>query len=215
MPFNMRLGNSHRLAVRAGRTLGRWFYRLFAIVGFVTILVISTPIVSWWVQTYSGPIVQPRGEILIVLSAAADDNGGISYSSYWRARYALLAWQTGGFKEVVITGGGGPGILNFLAAYGIPRDAMIAEWQSTSTRENGIATARLVQKMPGRKVLLTSDFHMYRAIRVFRKLGVDVTPMPVPDLLQATRNWNGRFRAFEIMLDESAKIAWYRACGWI
>jgi uncharacterized SAM-binding protein YcdF (DUF218 family) len=215
MPVEKLQTGSRRPPATAVHTLGRWLYRSLAAVGLVTILVISTPLVSWWVQAYSGPIQQPKGDVLILLSAAHDDNGGISYSSYWRARYAVLAWQTEGFKKIVITGGGGPGILNFLVAYGIPREAIVAEWESTSTRENGLATAHLIQNMPGKKVLLTSDFHMYRAVRVFRKLGVEVTPMPVPDLLQMTEHWYGRFRAFGTMCDESAKIAYYRVSGWI
>jgi uncharacterized SAM-binding protein YcdF (DUF218 family) len=184
-------------------------------VGIITVLVMITPIVSWWALAYSGPIEQPKGDILILLSAAADDKGGISFSSYWRARHALLAWQTGGFKKIVISGGGGPGIYNFLIAYGVPHEAMVAEWQSNSTRDNGVETARLIQGMPGKKVLLTSDFHMYRAIRVFRKLGVEVTPMPVPDVLRSTEHWNGRFPAFQSMLVESGKIAYYYLPGWI
>jgi len=195
--------------------LGRWLTCLLAVIGLTTVLVISTPIVSWWVQAYAGPIEKPKGDVLILLGAAADDNNGISYSSYWRARYALVAWQTGGFKKLVITGGGGPGILNFLTANGVPREAIVAEWQSSSTRENGIATARLIQDMPGKKVLLTSDYHMLRAIRVFRKLGIDVAPMAVADLSQMTMHWYGRFPAFETMLGESVKIAYYKLRGWI
>jgi uncharacterized SAM-binding protein YcdF (DUF218 family) len=194
---------------------GCWFIRALAATGLITVLVISTPIVSWWVRAYSGPIEQPKGDVLILLSAAADDRGGISYSSYWRARQALFAWQTGGFKKIVISGGGGPGIFNYLLALGIPREAMVAEWRSTSTRENAIETARLVQGIPGKKVLLTSDFHMYRALRVFHKQGIDVTPMAVPDLLHSTENWQGRFSAFETMLIESCKIADYAVHGWI
>jgi uncharacterized SAM-binding protein YcdF (DUF218 family) len=193
----------------------RWLNRLLAAIGLITLLVSSTPVVSWWARAYSGPVEQPKGDVLILLSAAGDDNGGISYSSYWRARQALLTWQTGGFKNIVISGGGGPGILNFLSAYGVPRQVMVAEWRSTSTRENAIETARLIQEMPGKKVLLTSDFHMYRAMRVFRKLGIQVTPMPAPDVLHATEHWNGRFSAFEIMLVESAKILGYSLRGWI
>jgi uncharacterized SAM-binding protein YcdF (DUF218 family) len=194
---------------------GRALSRLLAVIGLITVLVISTPIVSWWVQAYSGPIEQPRGDILILLSAATDDRGGISYSSYWRARQALFAWQTGGFKKIIVSGGGGPGILNYLLAVGIPRDAMVAEWRSTSTRENAIETARLIQGMSGKKVLLTSDFHMYRALRVFRKQGIEVTPMAVPDLLHSTEHWDGRFSAFETMLVESSKIVYYDLRGWI
>jgi uncharacterized SAM-binding protein YcdF (DUF218 family) len=194
---------------------GRWLNRVLAAIGLITVLVMATPIVTWWALAYSGPLERPKGDILILLAAAKDDRGGISFSSYWRARHALLAWQTGGFKKIVISGGEGPGILNFLIVEGVPREAIIAEWRSTSTRENAIETAKLIQDMPGRKVLLTSDFHMYRAVRVFRKLGIEVTPMPVPDVLRSTEHWNGRFPAFETMVGESAKIAYYGLRGWI
>jgi uncharacterized SAM-binding protein YcdF (DUF218 family) len=194
---------------------GRWLNRVLAAIGLITVLVMATPIVTWWALAYSGPLERPKGDILILLAAAKDDRGGISFSSYWRARHALLAWQTGGFKKIVISGGEGPGILNFLIVEGVPREAMIAEWRSTSTRENAIETAKLIQDMPGRKVLLTSDFHMYRAVRVFRKLGIEVTPMPVPDVLRSTEHWNGRFPAFETLVVESTKIAYYGLRGWI
>lgn len=192
-----------------------WLNRLLAAIGLITVLVIFTPVVSWWARAYSGPIRQPQGDVLILLSAAADENGGISYSSYWRARQAVFAWQTGGFKKIVISGGGGPGIRNFLLVEGVPREAIAAEWQSTSTRENAIETAHLIQGMPGKKVLLTSDFHMYRALRVFRKWGIAVTPMAVPDVLHSTEHWNGRFSAFETMTVESVKIVYYALRGWI
>jgi uncharacterized SAM-binding protein YcdF (DUF218 family) len=194
---------------------GRWLKNLLAVIGLLTVIVISTPVVSWWARAYAGPIEQPKGDVLILLSAAGDDQEGISYSSYWRARQALLAWQTGGFKKIVVSGGGGPGIVNFLAGQGVPRDAIVAEWASLSTRENGIATARLIAGMPGKRVLLTSDFHMFRALRVFRKLHIEVTPMPAPDVLHSTEHWNGRFQAFETMLVESAKILDYAVRGWI
>jgi uncharacterized SAM-binding protein YcdF (DUF218 family) len=158
---------------------------------------------------------RPSGDILILLGSANDDNGGISYSSYWRARFALVAWQTGSFKTIVITGGGGPGILNFLASNGVPRQAMVAEWRSSSTRENALETLDLLNGMSGRKILLTSDFHMFRASRVFRKLGMDVTSMPIPDVMQTRENLHGRFSGFETMVEESAKIAYYELRGWM
>jgi uncharacterized SAM-binding protein YcdF (DUF218 family) len=194
---------------------GRWIERFFAGVGLITVLVILTPVDAWWAHAYSGPMEQPKGEVLILLSAANDDKGLISFSSYWRARYALLAWQSGGFQKIVISGGGGPGIVDFLIAEGIPREKIIAEWQSTTTRENAVNTGLLVQGMPGRKVLLTSDFHMYRAARAFRKLGIDVTPEPIPDVSKSAEHWNARFAGFETMLLESAKIADYKMHGWI
>jgi uncharacterized SAM-binding protein YcdF (DUF218 family) len=194
---------------------GRRLNRVLAAIGLVTVLAIATPIDSWWAHAYAGSIDQPKGDVLILLASARDDRGLISFSSYWRARYALMAWQSGGFQKIVISGGEGPGILDFLVVEGVPREDIVAEWRSTSTRENAIETALLVQDMPGRKVLLTSDFHMYRAVRVFRKLGIDVTPMPVPDVLKAAQHWNGRFSAFETLVAETAKIVYYKLHGWM
>lgn len=57
--------------------LWRGLTGLLALIGLTTVLVVSTPIVSWWVRAYSGPIDKPSGDILILLSAANDDNGGI------------------------------------------------------------------------------------------------------------------------------------------
>lgn len=196
-------------------TASRSLTRLFAAIGLVTVLVMVTPVVSWWAHAYSGAIELPKGDVLIVLSAANDDQGFISYSSYWRARYALLAWNTGQFRTVVISGGQGPGIRDFLVSQGIPASAIVAEWQSNSTRENGLNTARLLQGLPGRKVLLTSDFHMYRAVRVFRKLGIDVAAAPAPDVMKMSRNPYMRIPAFETMVLETVKIAGYRMRGWI
>src|SRR5438105_14858182 len=76
-------------AITTVRSFYRWLTQLCAAIGLLTIIVIWTPIISWWGRAYSGPIMQPKGDILILLSAAADDRGGISYSSYWRARHAL------------------------------------------------------------------------------------------------------------------------------
>lgn len=195
--------------------LYRWTRNMLAVLGLVMVLATATPIDFWWAHAYAGSIDQPKGDVLILLSAANDDNGFISYSSYWRARYALLAWKSGAFKTIVVTGGAGPGIRNFLYAEGVPRDALLAEWQSTSTRQNGINTARLVRGMPGKKVLLTSDFHMFRAVRVFRKLGVDVVPAPAPDVMKMSEHWYSRIPGFETMVLETSKIVYYRLHGWI
>lgn len=189
--------------------------RFFATAGFIVVFVVLLPISGWWARAYSGPIEQPKGDVLVILSAASDDDGLISYSSYWRTRYALMAWQTGGFHQIVVSGGGGPGIRDFLVAEGVPSQAILAEWQSNSTHENGINCARLLQNIPGKKVLLTSDFHMYRAIRVFRKEGIEVIPMAVPDVLKVSQHWEGRVPGFEVMVLETVKIVFYRVHGWI
>lgn len=192
----------------------RWSKWLLQVVGLTYILVISTPLVSWWARLYSGPLQQPTGDVLILLSAAGDDEGVISFSSYWRARYAVLAWRTGRYKQIVVTGGG-PGIANFLMAEGIPRGVITADTLSPSTHQSGITMAQLLGGSAGKKVVVTSDYHIYRAVRVFRRCGLTVDPMPVPDVQKLGDQWNGRIQGFQIMLVESAKIAYYRIHGWM
>ena len=197
------------------KTVGRWLRNLLASLGLLVVVVMLTPIDFWWAHAYAGSVTLPKGEVLIVLSAANDDQGIISYSSYWRARYALLAWRTGQFKSIVISGGGSHGIREFLTGEGVPETAILTEPSSRSTRENALNTERLVKDLPGRKVLLTSDFHMYRAKRTFAKAGIQVEPAPAPDAMKAAEHWNGRLPAFETLVVETSKIVYYRLHGWM
>lgn len=209
--------NSAWDAPESDRTLnrvGRWVYRTLATVGLVVVLVIATPVDRWWAHAYAGSVDQPRGDVLILLSAANDDHGFISYSSYWRARYALLAWKNGGYTRIVITGGADSAIRDFLVAEGIPADAILLDQQSTSTRENAINTAQLLRGVPGSKVLLTSDFHMYRAKQVFAREGMNVIPYPAPDVMKQSEHWYGRLSGFQTLTIETAKIVYYRLRGW-
>ena len=202
--------------MRLGRLLVRCAYHVFAWAGILFAVILATPMVAWWAHAYAeGALDQPKGDVLVVLAAAADDAQGISYSSYWRARMAALAWRSGGFKTIILSGGGGPGIEDFLVAEGVPQSAIVADWNARSTRQNALDVEKIVAKYPGTVVLLTSDFHMYRALRVFRKRGIEVTPMAAPDVLHESENWYGRIPGFQTMCIESVKIAYYKLRGWI
>ena len=177
-------------------------------------LVLFTPIDSFWAHLYSGKIAHPPGDTLILLTAAPDLQGEISYSTFWRATYAVRAWKRGTFRQVVVCSAG-PATLNYLVASGIPEQDIVAETRSTTTRENALEAARLISGAAGQKVLLTSDFHMYRALRVFRKAGLEVAPMPAPDALKRGSSWRGRWSAFQDLAVETVKILYYRVRGWI
>src|ERR1039457_2955543 len=53
---------------------GRLLIRLLVAIGFIVVFATVTPIDRWWAHAYSGPIEQPRGDVLILLSAAADSD---------------------------------------------------------------------------------------------------------------------------------------------
>lgn len=69
---------------------------------------------------------------------------------------------------------------------GLPRERMILEDKSRNTRENAIFTRDLVQAKPGERwLLITSAWHMPRAMGVFRKAGFDIEAFPVDFLTEA------------------------------
>ncbi len=68
----------------------------------------------------------------------------------------------------------------FLDVLGLDRGRILFENQSRNTYENAVLTFGLVRPDPGEKwILITSAFHMPRAVGCFRRAGWRVIPYPV------------------------------------
>jgi uncharacterized SAM-binding protein YcdF (DUF218 family) len=202
-------------------TLSRIAIRFLASLGALVLLVCATPLASWWATRLAGPWDDPKGDVLIVLGGSLLDPGLMGTNSYWRSVYALRAWQGGGFHDIFITGGSDPRspistlIADFLKSQGVAAAAIHVETRSNSTHENAIYSKPLLDRIPGTKVLLTSDYHMYRAHRVFEKAGIHVLPRPFPDARKRGSSWIGRWPAFYDVSLETLKIVYYRWKNWI
>jgi uncharacterized SAM-binding protein YcdF (DUF218 family) len=194
---------------------------LLALIGALYLSVTVTPVVSWWARALAGPWNDPKGDILIVLGGSLLDKDVIGMNSYWRSVYAAKAYQEDGFRKIVISGGGGDQtpianpMREFIVYSGVPREATDTETTSNSTRENALNTVKMLRSTPGRKVLMTSDYHMFRARRAFRKAGLDAAPRPIPDVIKRASAWPERWTLFVELLVETAKIGYYYARGWI
>lgn len=189
-------------------------------IGLMVAVVTCTPLVRWLGYRFAGHWADPRGDILIVLAGSEGPAGMIGYDTYLRTEYALRSYRQDGFRTILVSGGG-PGMpvaatmRDFLICNGVPSSAILTETASMSTRENALFTERMLRDIPGTKVLLTSDYHMYRAYRVFRKTGLDVRPRPFPDVIKRAGTWSGRWPAFLELVIEMAKITYYRYQGWL
>jgi uncharacterized SAM-binding protein YcdF (DUF218 family) len=203
------------------RRAARWIVRALAAIGFLFVFVTVTPIDDWWIKWLAGPWNNPKGDVLVVLGSDAIEDV-IGWSSYWRSVYAVRAWREGGFREVVVTAGSMNGQLpaaermrDFMASQGIPASAIRVEGAAQSTRENALKSKVLLDNLSGRKVLLTSDYHMFRAYRVFRKAGIVIEPRPIPDALKQTGWLRNRWPVFLGLCVETGKIGYYFVRGWI
>jgi len=196
--------------------------RLLAALVSLFVIDSFTPIDSWWATVLAGQSYSATGDVLVVLSGSILEDGTMGWSSYLRAQYAGRSYREGGFREVVIAGG--PDKLSnvpvsiamgeFLKFQGVPAEAIHLETISRSTRENALYSRPLLSTLPGRKVLLTSEYHMFRARRAFAKLGIQVSPQAVPGVSERAGRWRGRWSAFLDLLEETCKIGYYWVRGW-
>jgi uncharacterized SAM-binding protein YcdF (DUF218 family) len=180
------------------------------------VLVTFTPLVAWYARTLSGDWTDGGGDVLITLGSGTIDRTTLDSTSYWRAVYAYRDWSRGGFREIVAAGRVvAPLMRDFLVSRGVPPSAVRVEGASGSTRENALYVKRMLAGVPGRKVLVTSDYHMFRARRAFEKAGLQVVPDPFPDALKSCGHARNRWGIFLNLSVETVKIAYYWVRGWI
>ncbi|HVX65670.1 MAG TPA: YdcF family protein [Bryobacteraceae bacterium] len=196
--------------------MARLLVRLLAALGLLLLVVTFTPLVPWYARALSGIWDEPKGEILIVLGGGAIDDTTLATGSYWRAVYGERTWRHGGFRQMLISGKNvAPLMRSFLVCQGVPGGAIQTEGNSVSTRENALEAARRLASTPGRKVLVTSDYHMFRARRAFAKAGLAVRACPYPDVVKSSNSLAARWTGFVTLAQETAKIVYYKARGWI
>ncbi len=183
-------------------------YRKYLLYTAVTILLIfSNPFLfQQAAKKWEGPLTNPNSlehyDGIIVL-------GGLSsyQSSTQRIRFVSSAdrlfqgielYKKGVADKFIFTGGSasiivrerkeGDYIKDYLELIGIPADSTLVEWNSRNTHENAIETYKMLQDIhaeKGKYLLITSGFHMKRALGCFLKQNINVTPY-VTDPLQGT-----------------------------
>lgn len=195
--------------------------RIFLMIaGALLVLVTFTPLVRWTASLLTADWTDSDGDVLVLMLGSGDPGSPsgpmIGASSYLRTVYAIDAWRSGGFRTILVSGrGGAETVKPFLMAYGVPREAILVENRSTTTHESAAFAKPLLAGISGRIVLLTSDFHMYRASRSFAHEGIHVITRPIPDVLKRSRSRELRWECFWTLALELTKIGYYRWHGWI
>ncbi len=102
---------------------------------------------------------------------------------------AAQLFKAGKAKRIILTGGNvfekigisaeSIYIRRKLIAMGIPKEAIIVESNSRTTRENATETEKILKKINAKSALLvTSAIHMPRSIQLFSVLSANVIPVP-------------------------------------
>ena len=102
---------------------------------------------------------------------------------------------------------------------GVPRQRLVLERNARNTWENAEIVYNLVKPKPGDKwLLVTSAFHMPRAVGVFRRFGWAIIPYPVdyhtsPDTIRAPLSFAAGLGTFENAFHEWLGLLSYWIAG--
>lgn len=200
----------------------RFLHITLLICGALLLIVLFTPIVPWAARPLGASWTDTNQGVLIVLSGTTTAFSEppskllIGLNTYWRTIHAIYAWRNGHFRNILLSGAGTVETIKpLMIANGIPEAAILIENAAVTTRENAVFSKPILAGLPGPYVLVTSDYHMYRASRCFAHEGISVETLPAPDLFKRCQFPLQRFDAFFDVITEFASIAYYRYHGWI
>lgn len=106
---------------------------------------------------------------------------------------------------------------------GIPDERVVYENRSRNTRENAINTRAVVTPKAGERwLLVTSAYHMPRAVGSFRAVGFSVEPHPVDfhssgrasDYIRPYGKWSDGLRVADLAVKEWLGLLAYRLAGY-
>lgn len=157
-----------------------------------------------------------------------------------RLLYGGWLYKQGKAPRIIVTGAGRPignkpktavseDMATLLQMVGIPEEVIQIESEALNTYEHTIYCERIFEEQGIQSILLvTSAMHMPRAMGVFSRLSVEVTPAPTdfyytvgptPDswkskIWQMIPTWKG-LAATSDALHEYQGLAYYRLKGWL
>ena len=153
-----------------------WFritFRGLVIAGVLLLLIIEGMIVSEF-----GATAADGADYVIVLGAQWKTTGP-SYVLQKRLDKAVEYLQANPETQVIVSGGQGydepiseaEGMKGYLENAGIDPERILMEDASTNTTQNLIYSGELLDKSENHVVIITNNFHMFRALAIARKQG--------------------------------------------
>lgn len=128
-----------------------------------------------------------KTDCLIVLGAKLNPDGSVKPTLKLRCDAAYDAWKQGLARRIIVCGGQMAGeprphseaMRDYLLSRGIPEENILVENQSQNTVQN-LENARLIMEHCGfrRAALVTSDYHITRALWIAHAQGLQVSAVP-------------------------------------
>jgi uncharacterized SAM-binding protein YcdF (DUF218 family)/glycosyltransferase involved in cell wall biosynthesis len=215
--WETRLKRAYRVARRRSVALA---------VGLVAayVLTFQTTFV-WWAAEPLKMTSPPRpADAIVVFAGGAGESGQAGGGYQERVKQAVDLYASGYARNMIFSTGfvftfqEGELMRSLAEANGVPRDAIILETQARNTYENVARSRDILTQRGWRRVLLVSSpYHMRRAMLTWRTVApeIEVVPTPVP-VSQFYRHETGpSLEQMRGLLQEVAAIVLYWWRGWI
>lgn len=126
-------------------------------------------------------------EAIIVLGAQVKDNGELSVQLKWRLDKALEVYNLNP-QPVVVCGAQGnnepeaeaAAMKKYMMENGIPENAIMTDDSSFNTRQNLTNAKVLLPADVGKVLIVTSDYHLPRALAIAADMGLDAAGIGSP-----------------------------------
>jgi len=208
--------------IRAGIRL---LFICLASLGALLLVVTFTPVVKMMAAAMAQEWHDGSGQVLVVLGGSMLVPGPgpmatLGDDTYLRCVYAVWILRTERYRYVVVSGAEGlaANMARFLTQNGVPADLILQEDAARSTYQNALYTKLLLQKKYGPErvpqvVVLTSEYHSWRARRTFKRCGLRTEMIPIPDIVKRSSSLKYRWTAGLTLLNELLKDGYYVVTG--
>ncbi|MCG3087776.1 YdcF family protein [Sporosarcina cyprini] len=162
-----------------------------------------------WIEDGMKPVADGSKQYAVILGAKVNGETP-SLSLKYRLEKALEYAEAHPDVILILSGGQGPdegiseaeAMRRHLTQHGVDEQRLIIEDQSTSTYENLLFTKRLLPETVDELTIISSDFHLARAKKLARDLGLqtDVVIAKTPVSVQAKQNIRERLALIKTMI---------------
>jgi uncharacterized SAM-binding protein YcdF (DUF218 family)/glycosyltransferase involved in cell wall biosynthesis len=188
------------------------------------LLLFYSPVV-WWAAAPLRLEEPPRPVDAIVVFGGGVGESGQAGGGYQERVVAAVDLYRAGYARAIVFSSGfqfamreAEVMRDLAVANGVPPDAVMLEDRAANTRENVLFTDAILREHGWRSILLVSSpYHMRRALLTWRASAPDVTvvPRPVLQSLFYTHTRGATLSQIDGILKEYLAIAVYWRRGWI
>ena len=190
----------------------------------IYLLMFYTPLLWWMAFPLKVSAPPTNADAIVVFAGGVGESGKAGGGFQERVSQAVALYKGGHAPRVIFSSGfvftlREAEVMKAVAVdNGIPPEAILLEEHAANTFENVAFTNRILSEHGWRRVLLVSSpYHMRRAMLTWRHTAPDiaVTPTPVPQSEFYASNWGASFDQIRGIVHEYAAIAAYWLKGWI